>query len=158
MKPSTRYIFVIDTEQYAGNFERALCAWCTGQVGECGVGKDIADKVPRDVSNRFDESLEHIPDEHGVARPCKLWETPGWSTNGWGKNFRGEGRYPAYLSVAIFFLHKPKRKLIDIIIKRSKMFNEAREKVYKGWNHEPITITGFRLLKETTSWEEVSLT
>lgn len=28
------YAFVIDTEQYAGNFEREIGAYCTGTIGE----------------------------------------------------------------------------------------------------------------------------
>ena len=34
--------FIIDTDQYAGNFERELCAWTTGQIGECEVGKEYS--------------------------------------------------------------------------------------------------------------------
>lgn len=39
---SSKYILVADTNQYAGNFERELCAYITGQYGECSVGADIA--------------------------------------------------------------------------------------------------------------------
>jgi len=34
-----KYIFIVDTEKYAGDFERQLTAYCTGQVGDCGVGE-----------------------------------------------------------------------------------------------------------------------
>jgi hypothetical protein len=34
------YVFIIDTEQYAGNFEREMCAYCTGILGDCEVGED----------------------------------------------------------------------------------------------------------------------
>src|ERR1700723_2670348 len=103
MKPKTSYIFVIDTEQYSGKFERELCAWITGQVGECGVGITLAEYVPRHVYELFEEALVHRPDDHGCARPCEVWETPGWYNDGKGNHFRGEGKYTAYLSVAIFF-------------------------------------------------------
>ena len=33
--------FVIDTKQYAGNFEREMCAHITGHIGECEVGRDM---------------------------------------------------------------------------------------------------------------------
>ncbi|KKK83825.1 hypothetical protein LCGC14_2789530, partial [marine sediment metagenome] len=35
---SDSWIFIIDTDSYAGNFEREMCAYITGRVGECGVG------------------------------------------------------------------------------------------------------------------------
>jgi len=37
------YKFIIDTDQYAGNFEREMCAYLTGTVGECGVGDEFAE-------------------------------------------------------------------------------------------------------------------
>jgi len=37
------FIFVIDTDTYAGNFERPMCAYMTGRVGECGVGEEFAE-------------------------------------------------------------------------------------------------------------------
>ncbi len=33
------YLFVIDTDTYAGNFEREMCAYVTGQIGECEVSR-----------------------------------------------------------------------------------------------------------------------
>ncbi len=36
------YLFVIDTDTYAGSFEREICAYVTGQIGECEVGKEEA--------------------------------------------------------------------------------------------------------------------
>ena len=35
----TKY-FVVDTDTYAGNFEREMCAFMTGITGACGVGKE----------------------------------------------------------------------------------------------------------------------
>jgi len=43
------YIFVIDTDYYAGNFERNLCAYATGYVGECGVGRQMAQQFYEDM-------------------------------------------------------------------------------------------------------------
>lgn len=40
--PNQEWIFVVDTEQYAGNFERGMCAFMTGMLGECGVGSEEA--------------------------------------------------------------------------------------------------------------------
>lgn len=38
------YIFIIDTDEYSGNFERDLCGYITGCVGDCEVGQEYADK------------------------------------------------------------------------------------------------------------------
>ena len=38
-----KYLFVIDTDSYSGNFEREMCAYCTGQIGDCEVGIEHAD-------------------------------------------------------------------------------------------------------------------
>ena len=37
---SNSYTIIIDTDEYSGNFEREMCAYCTGQVGECEVGEE----------------------------------------------------------------------------------------------------------------------
>ena len=33
-KTKMKYLFVIDTDSYAGNFEREMCAYLTNQIGE----------------------------------------------------------------------------------------------------------------------------
>lgn len=65
---------------------------------------------------------------------------------------RGPGRYPAYLSVALFLSHSPPPEVLEFLKKRSQEF--ARE--HKDWadNPTPITITGYRLITKTTNLEE----
>ena len=36
------WIFVVDTNQYSGNFERELTAYMKGMIGGCGVGVELA--------------------------------------------------------------------------------------------------------------------
>ena len=45
------YLFVIDTDIYAGNFERQMCAYITGQIGECEVGKENAELARQEIPN-----------------------------------------------------------------------------------------------------------
>jgi hypothetical protein len=81
--------FVIDTDTYAGNFERELCAYITGVVGECGVGQGIADKLDGNSAvEKIETYIGTEPDEHGCWRPCKIYPTPGWLNNGFGFEFR----------------------------------------------------------------------
>ena len=42
MTDDKAWIFVIDTDKYAGNFEREMCAFMTGIIGECGIGVEEA--------------------------------------------------------------------------------------------------------------------
>lgn len=89
---SESYVFIIDTNQYAGNFERDMCAFCTGQIGDCGVGEegkdDFLDKVGQDMFELMDKLVEHNPDEHGTCRPCAIEPTPGFFNNGLGGEFK----------------------------------------------------------------------
>lgn len=77
---SKKYIFIIDTDRYAGNFERDMCAYVTGQIGDCGVGKEFVEIYHQEVKKGpdFGEFVELRPDEHGCYRPCKCWPTKGW--------------------------------------------------------------------------------
>jgi len=86
------FIFVIDTEQYAGNFERELCAFVTGQIGECQVGDEMAEKFKdeegEELAEKFEFAVQKVPDEHGCYRPVSIWPTEGWFNNGSGGEFR----------------------------------------------------------------------
>ena len=85
------FIFVIDTEQYAGNFERELCAYLTGQIGDCQVGDDMAEKFKEEegekLVEKFDDLIQRVSDE-GCYRPVMIWYTEGWFNNGIGGHFR----------------------------------------------------------------------
>lgn len=79
---SNKYGIIIDTEEYSGNFERELCAFLTGHVGDCRVGDEFEHKNPL-----FD-SVISVPDENGCYRPCEIYPTEGWFNNGVGKHFK----------------------------------------------------------------------
>jgi hypothetical protein len=146
MKNSLKYIFIIDTKEYAGNFERDLTAWITGQVGDCNVGDWIANRVDPATHAFFQNRLEYRHDEHGCRRPTTIWESPN------SKKFN---------SVAIFLEPGPSNKakppskaMIKEMIKRAKSFNKAGQEfgIYP-WETSPITITGFRLIVEQVTYE-----
>ena len=84
-------IFVIDTDQYAGNFEREMCAYITGHTGDCGVGLDVVDTFP------LVSGVKQVPDEDGTMRPCSVYPTPGWHNNGLGFHFKDEQAEEALL-------------------------------------------------------------
>jgi hypothetical protein len=88
----TEYLFVVDTQQYAGNFERPMCAFITGVVGECGVGEEEADVARESFNDKvrdwFEEHVAIKMDDNGIDRPVAIRPTPGWFNNGRGGHFR----------------------------------------------------------------------
>ena len=78
-------IFVIDTDSYAGNFERDMCAYITGCIGECEVGEEFAQLYLQETGEKysqFDVLLEHRPDDEGCFRPTYMYHTKGWLYDG----------------------------------------------------------------------------
>lgn len=131
----TRHLFLIDTSCYAGNFERQMCAYLTGRVGECGKGQEMADLY---LGDPFDNVIDW-PDEDGCTRPVTIWSGPNGDMN----------------TVAIIFLpdEPPTAEQIEIMKRRALAFVD----VPNTWGRRPKRILGFRLLREVTTYEEVEL-
>ncbi len=213
------WLLVIDTDSYSGNFERELTAYLVGQVGDCCVGTEMATIFKEDIKTNkppvdFDNTVFSVHDEHGVARPCTIFPTPGWYNDGKGGHYRVgdearalktykkteeaeidqqkvhfEGylkdvpagwteadvrdkisrlekqlarvkklkklkrvaKYPAYQSVAIFFLDKPSKETITWLKERAKGYPAARKKSC-SWEQGPAPkIIGWRLIKNTVT-------
>jgi hypothetical protein len=79
-------LIALDTNQYAGNFERELCAYLTGRVGECGVGENFISHFTNESKfpDWWEANINLEPDEHGCMRPATIVSTPGWFNNGYG--------------------------------------------------------------------------
>ena len=96
------FAFVIDTDQYAGNFEREMCAFITGLVGECGKGEDEANlafkQLPKFAKDWFIDHVSSEPDDHGCNRPVTIWPTPGWFNDGQGSHWK-DGHDPEEVRV-----------------------------------------------------------
>jgi len=145
------YEFIIDTKNYAGNFEREMTAYCTGVVGDCEIGIDEAQQfyldrgIVNESANPFEQIVQQKVDEHGCYRPCTISSTPGRSNNGMGvtadvdsdeaRSWRKQ--HVAHESVTIFFCKDPSQ-YISLLCERASDFAQERG----------ITITGFRLIKE----------
>lgn len=85
-------LLTVDTNQYAGNFERESIAYATGQYGDCGVGREEAEiahvTLPDDILSWWKAHTIHLEDiEHGCARPAFIHQTPGFFNNGYGGHF-----------------------------------------------------------------------
>jgi hypothetical protein len=140
---TTHWGFIIKTNEYAGNFERQLCAHCTGESGECGVGLDYINESNK---NLFEEDcIIQVPDDHGCSRPCSIWTSAGCQDR--------------YRSVIIYFENKPSQQAIDIIKERSKTFiNAVREKdKYLYGRLENLEILGFSIVEFKTEEIEIDI-
>ncbi len=120
------FIFVIDTDQYAGNFERTMFSHITGikaddsRVGDAEVALFQTD-YPDD--DRFALFLMDVPDSRGTNRPVSIWPSPmeTWFNNGIaGGDFLNDGTHEeeAQQHYVLFCLH------------------EARREPFVGWRRE----------------------
>lgn len=140
-------LLVIDTGEYAGNFERRMCAYVTGQVGECQVGEEEAEKAVQVLKHLewIEDHIQHIEDEYGCERPVSIWPTEGQMQT---------ARHPAYNSVAIFFDEVPPAEVLAEMVARAIEFCAKKGLAYKGYRLlEPVyqvkvvemtTITGYK--------------
>ena len=143
------YALVIDTDQYAGNFEREMTSYCTNL--EFPRGQEY---ITDDVENAAwweNNTCEYSKDSDDYPEGCSIWVTPGWSNDGRGKHVRladGQSRaYPAYMSVAMFCSKHPPREVIDEVWKRAQEFNAVYQKSEQYWaKHAPITVEKIRLV------------
>lgn len=142
---------IIDTEQYAGNFEREMVAYVTGLVGECDVGErqavEARESLSPDVLGWFDACVVYVPDEHGCKRPANIAPTPGWSNNGLGAHRKLKSnespKYLAYLSVEMVVREWPPDDVAAVIVERVREFCQRRE----------IPVTRIRCVERTTTEE-----
>jgi len=221
----TSVVVAIDTNEYSGNFERPMCAFITGQVGDCGVGDELIENALEELAqDTFNNTLEWIEehivsesDDHGCHRPASIWPTPGWYNNGMGKhyldnpsteeqaikdhyesvkaysagqlnmvnerlstgNFEPDdkpggwtkeacertkvrleselveaksktkpNKWPAYMSVAIFFDEVPPKEVIDVMMERALRFASERPD-WREWKGEKkaLKISRIRILE-----------
>jgi len=150
------WVFIIDTDQYAGNFEREMCAYCTGTIGQCEVGKEMATLFEEDFEledgkyggedNPFIDYVDNwVMGEDGCGRPTSIWRSSVGAE---------------YNSVAIFFQEEPTEEHIKIMKERSQNFakNRPDSKDYNSSeSNKPINILGFRLLKQEVTTTERSV-
>lgn len=134
------YDLVIDTNLYAGNFEREMCGYVTGVWDEDTHGGDQAAVFHQEVSgDPFAEIVELRPDDdHGWMKPEAIAQTPP--------------KFHNHNSVAIHLSEVPPENLIELIKSRAHKF-AAEGKVFDR-PVEGLKILGFRLLEQTTTTTE----
>jgi len=103
----SNYSIVIKTNQYAGNFERELCAHLTGIVGECEVGKEYVDE---EITEIFEQSIDTPADDNGTRRPVGL-----------GSQNEGATSH----DVVIYFDSEPTKEQVQVIKERLLTFKPS---------------------------------
>ncbi len=102
MNEQITYIFEINTNKYAGNFERNMCAFATGIIGECEVGDSY---VEQDIKDLFEDDVQQVSDEHGCYRPCSA-----------------DGN-----TVEIYFYNHPSRQQISLMKERIEEYGSEND-------------------------------
>jgi len=160
MKEETIYRFIVDTEQYSGNFERQMVAYMTGVTADCEVGAEEAKvfaeeeleqgKRPYD---KYEEAILFSPDDNGHYRPVYIWPNDAYFNDGKGNYFKIEEKqedqktYPAYMSVGFSMEEEPTDEDIDLFTRRAKAFPEY-VKNHPERHIKELTITGLKLIEE----------
>lgn len=153
---SKEYIFTIDTNSYAGNFERQMCAYVSGKVGECEVGyeeKCLFREEEGDLT--YDRMIEEDvvrqkPDDHGCMRPVVILTTPN------DRLSEVIGARREYNSVGILLEFPPTSELVVLFKRRAADFPAHWKTKFMGRDTD-IKIQGFRLITEITTIEEESI-
>ncbi len=122
-----QYTLLINTDSYAGNFEREMTAYCTGVIGECEVGEELIEKFNDEIAlnfnipnDYFEDKLAQKPDEYGCYRPCQIERNEDGIYNTVGINFNNE---PTTKDIEIIkyaasqFVEKNNIKIIDFSLK-----------------------------------------
>jgi hypothetical protein len=163
-----KWSFVVDTEDYAGNFERELSSYVVGRCDEHGDhrGGPYREMFEQEIRGRgsrghfekedpFEDLVTTRVDDHGddhiAHAPMALAPTPGYSNDGSGnvkKLKPGQKvKWPAFNSVAIFLTRKPTKGELKILVQRAKAF-ASLPKITR-WDSRP-KILGCRLVEERT--------
>lgn len=147
------YLLIIDTDQYAGNFERQLTGFCTGQHDGTHGDREAEDFDDFIEDESLDNGWEHKiitnPDDNGYPRVCSIWPSPGRLNNGTGTCYDaapGEKGYPAYESVVIFLNQSPTEEDMSLFMTRLLDFsgNMMRHGGRKG---KKLGVKQVRLIK-----------
>lgn len=154
-----RWTFVVDTDSYAGNFEREMSSYVVGRCDEYGDhrGGPYQEMFRKDFGkDPFDDLVDYRvndPGDDGIMRaPMDLAPTPGYGNDGHGKHSKLKAgqkpKHPAYQSVAIFLRRRPTAKELRVLAERARAFEKIPP--IKEWDHRP-KVLGCRLVGETVS-------
>jgi len=156
-----RWTFAIDTEEYAGSFERELAEYVTGIPNEYRSSPDLLARAMRELegidpdlpqftgpfADLFEARIVDFGDNQTVDFASTV-PTPGWS-NVHGRPYRVSlkrpFRFPAYLSVGLFLAKKPTARQLALLVARARQFKTIPK--VSTFDERP-TVVRCRLLME----------
>ena len=153
-----RWSFVVDTDLYAGNFERELSSYVVGACDESGEhrGGPYAEMYRKDFCGRdpFKVLVDMRVDDHGddsiMRSPMALAPTPGYGNDGRGgaQKVRAgkKAKHPSYQSVAIFLRRRPTDRELASLAERARRFGSLPK--VREFDARP-KILGCRLVEES---------
>lgn len=144
------YVFIIDTDSYAGNFERAMCGYLTGIQNESTSRTDKYVEAYKEEMGIAEDDYDH--NEYILSMPGDFGDSPveAFPTPGVFKEHDGD-KYPAYQSVGIFMGRKPTDEEIKILKERANKFKILGD--YRS--DETPKVLGFRLIQRITTEVEI---
>jgi hypothetical protein len=75
------FIFCVDTDSYAGQFERPMCAYMTGRLRDCGVGAGEAALADAELDEKthswFGDYIRREVDDWNCMTPVSIVPTSG---------------------------------------------------------------------------------
>jgi hypothetical protein len=124
---SPTFVLVIDTNQYSGNFEREMAAYCCGAYdgihGNGSLIKFLEDKRLSGILSGIDDAVTLLPHCKYGNVSSSIWHNPN--------------RNNSYESVAIFFDRIPTLEEMTIVKGRANNF---------AADNPGLTVLGIRLL------------
>jgi len=127
--------FVIDTNSYAGNFERQMCGYMTGDGGEYGY-KDVDAVFHAEVGDDHPNVVDLVEyrvnddDDVPVHAPVRTFPNPRWFNNGTGGYFRLDD--PEAETKALLAYKKSTIGYAEDQIKRVKASSRGQESIDRG--------------------------
>jgi len=120
------FVFVVQTDCYAGNFKEKMSAFMTGQYGDGEYGEEQAKQFRNDNpdNDSFEKNVVQMNDGRGSSVTQIFW---------------GE----THTDFGIFFDTQPHPDQIKLMMDRAKTF--AKLNPYPEEAREGIIITGFQL-------------
>ena len=135
-----KWTFIIDTDDYSGNFHREMSGYIVGHIDDGHGSKESATfmaECDEEMQDRISEILDFRSLEHDNCGYIAHNDICLTSSD-------------KYQGVAIFLIERPSDDLLDFMMDRAKKFS-ARPK--EKWSHHP-GILGFRLIREETIFHE----
>lgn len=136
-KEEIKYRVVVSTNTFTTIFENQICAFVTGQVGECNVGADRRYNASADVRSLFEKSMERRMCSDDYWRPVSACADD-------------------INSFELYFKERPTKEMIDII--RDGCNEYADEQKEKNPLMPRISIDAIKVIKERTLYEETEET